>query len=116
MNIVLWILQILLALLFLFAGVTKFLIPADEMAKNMPPFLSTGFIYFVGVCEILGAIGLVVPWATKIKPWLTPLAAALLAVLMIGAVVVSPKEPSIAFPGVVALLCIFIAWGRRRPA
>ncbi len=116
MNIILWIVQILLGLLFLFAGVSKFLMPADEMAKNMPPSLSIGFIYFIGVCEILGGIGLVVPWLAKIKPLLTPLAAALLVIIMIGAVVVVlPMGVANAIvPAVVGLLLIFVAWGRRR--
>ncbi|MEP6947418.1 MAG: DoxX family protein [Acidobacteriota bacterium] len=115
MNIALWIVQILLALTFLFAGTAKFLMPADEMAANMPPYLSIGFIYFIGVCEILGGLGLVLPWALKIKPGLTPLAAALLFVIMIGAVVISAAG-GIAFaifPAVVGLLCAFVAWGRK---
>src|SRR5204862_6285157 len=108
MNIVLWIFQGLLALLFMFAGVMKFLMPADEMAKNMPPGLSVGFIYFIGVCEILGAIGLVVPWATKVKPGLTPIAAVGLFIIMIGAVVVSFPMGlgAAAVPGIVGLLCV----------
>ncbi len=118
MNIALWIVQIVLAMLFLFAGVAKFLMPADEMAKNMPPFLSVGLIYFVGICEILGAIGLVVPWALKIRPGLTPLAAILLFVIMIGATVVSAMGGiSMAlFPLLVGLLCAFVAWGRKTEA
>lgn len=118
MNILLWILQILLALLFLFAGVSKFLMPADEMAKNLPPYLSMNFIYFIGVCEILGGLGLVIPWATGIKPRLTPLAAVLLVVIMIGAVVTS-LAGGIAMaimPFVVGLLLAFVAYGRSRQA
>ena len=113
MNIVLWIFQILLALLFLFAGVSKFLMPADEMAKNIPPFMSPGFIYFIGVCEILGGIGLIVPWLTGIKRGLTPLAAALLVIIMIGAVVVGPIDAKALIPAVTGLLCAFVAWGRK---
>jgi len=115
MNIVLWIVQVLLLLMFLVAGVSKFTMPADEMAKNMPPFLSIGFIYFIGVCEILGAIGLVVPWLTGIKRGLTPLAAALLFVVMIGATAVSAMgDVKMAiFPAFIGLLCGFVAWGRK---
>ena len=116
MNIILWIIQILLALLFLVAGASKFMMPADEMAKNMPSYLSIGFIYFIGVCEILGGIGLVVPWLTKIKPGLTPLAAALLIIIMIGAVVVSSFDATVLIPAVVGMLLIFVAWGRRGAA
>ena len=116
MNIVLWILQILLALLFVFAGASKFLMPADEMAKNMPAYLSISFIYFIGVCEILGAIGLIVPWATKIKPGLTPLAAVGLVIIMIGATVIgaTSRLPDAIFPCVTGILCAFVAIGRRR--
>ena len=113
MNILLWIVQILLGLLFLFAGASKFFMPADEMAKNMPPYLSMSFIYFIGVCEILGGLGLIIPWATGIKPGLTPLAAVGLFIIMVGAVVVSPKDATIILPAIVGLLCILIAWGRR---
>lgn len=115
MNIILWIVQILLALLFLFAGVSKFLMSADEMTRNMPPFLSLSFIYFIGVCEILGGIGLVVPWATGIKPSLTPLAAILLFIIMIGAVFVAAMGgiAMAIFPAVAGLLLAFVAWGRK---
>jgi putative oxidoreductase len=88
MNIILWVLQILLALLFMLAGVSKFLTPADEMAKDMPSFLSINFIYFIGVCEILGSIGLVVPWLTKIKP---------MAII----------------PATTSVLSAIVAWGRK---
>jgi uncharacterized membrane protein len=118
MNIILWILQVLLALLFLFSGVVKFLMPADEMAKNMPSYLSLGFIYFIGVCEILGGIGLIVPWASGIMPKLTPVAAAGLVIIMIGAVVVTvPMGVANAIvPAVAGLLLIFVALGRRSSA
>jgi len=118
MNILLWIVQILLALLFLFAGTSKFLIPAEEMEKNMPSYMSIGFVYFIGVCEILGGIGLVVPWATKIKPWLTPLAATCLLIIMIGATVVSVPQGlgAAMFPAVTGLLCAFVALRRRGAA
>ena len=118
MNILLWIIQILLALLFLMAGVTKFIMSYADMTKEAPVVLPYWFILFIGVCEILGAIGLVVPWATGIRPGLTPLAAALLIIIMIGAVVTSlPAGVSMAiFPAVVGLLLAFVAWGRRRTA
>jgi uncharacterized membrane protein len=112
MNILLWILQILLGLLFLFSGVSKFLIPADEMAKNIPPYLSLNFIYFIGVCEALGGVGLILPWATGIMRWLTPLAAGLLVIIMIGAVAVSPKDAKLLIPAVTGVLCTFVAWSR----
>ena len=116
MNVALWIVQIILAMLFLFAGTAKFLMPADEMAKNMPPFLSVSFIYFIGICEILGGLGLVLPWALNIRPGLTPLAAVLLLIIMIGAAAVSSMGgiQMAFFPALVGFLCAFVAWGRSR--
>ena len=114
MNIILWKCQILLALLFVFSGVSKFLIPVEEITKNLPSFLSIGFIYFIGICEILGAVGLVVPWLTRIKPGLTPLAATGLVIIMIGATFVTAmgNVPQAILPAVVGILAAFIAWGR----
>jgi uncharacterized membrane protein YphA (DoxX/SURF4 family) len=116
MNIVLWVLQILLALLFLFSGVMKFLMPYDEMVKQMPVALPHWFILFIGVCEILGGLGLVLPWLLKIRPSLTPLAAWLLVVIMIGAVVISAMGGiSMAIvPFVTGLLLAFVGYGRSR--
>lgn len=116
MNIVLWIVQILLGLLFVFSGVMKFIMPYEEMAKGTPVNLPHAFFLFIGISEILGGIGLVVPWLTKIKPFLTPLAAALLVIIMIGAVVITSMTPTPAMavvPGIVGLLCAFIWWGRK---
>lgn len=115
MNIILWIVQILLALLFAFAGVSKFLMPAEEMVKNTPPFIPVWFIYFIGVAEFLGAIGLVVPWLTGIKPGLTSVAAWCLFIIMIGAVVITViGQPAMAaVPAVVGILCAFVGYGRR---
>jgi len=117
MNILLWILQILLALLFLFAGTSKFIMSAEEMTQQMPVALPIWFIHFIGICEILGGIGLIVPWLTGIKPWLTPLAASLLVVIMIGAVVISLMM-GISYailPFVAGCLLLVVAWGRSHP-
>src|SRR3954465_15711698 len=116
MNIVLWILQILLCLLFLFSGTMKFVMSAEQMAQGMPVALPIWFIHFIGICEILGAIGLIVPWLTGIKRGLTPLAASLLIVIMIGATVISAMMsiPIAILPFVVGLLLIVVAWGRSR--
>lgn len=119
MNRALWFVQILLALLFLFAGVMKFIMPVDQMTQGMPPALASGtFIHFIGRCEILGAIGLVLPALLRIKPGLTPLAAAALVIIMIGAVTVSlPQGIGVALiPLVTGLLATFVAWGRWRLA
>jgi hypothetical protein len=116
MNILLWIIQILLALVFLFAGSMKFIMTAEQMNEGSPVALPLWFIRFIGTCEILGAIGLIVPWLTGIKRGLTPLAASLLIVIIIGATVISAMMSiSIAIvPFVVGLLLLFVAWGRSR--
>ncbi|HTD83976.1 MAG TPA: DoxX family protein, partial [Gemmatimonadaceae bacterium] len=83
----LWTVQALLAALFLFAGVTKLVMPADALAAQS--HLPAAFMKFIGFCETLGALGLIVPGITKIRTELTPLAAAGLVIIMIGAVIVS---------------------------
>ena len=118
MNIVLWIIQILLALLFLFAGVTKLLpiIPMPPPPPNMwmPPMW---FLKFIGICEVLGALGLVLPGLFRTQQYLTVLAAIGLTIIMIGAVVVSVMTMGVAAgvtPLIVGLLCAFVAWGRAK--
>lgn len=116
MNIVLWIIQVLLALLFLFAGVTKLVLPIEQMTKQMAmPGL---FLRFLGVVEVLGALGLILPGLFRIKPDLTPLAAAGLVIVMIGATVLSLAMGVSAalIPLVTGLLLVFVAYGRWRLA
>ncbi|MBM2802742.1 MAG: putative integral rane protein [Deltaproteobacteria bacterium] len=115
MNVALWIAQALLAALFLFAGGMKLILPIEEMTKQMPmPGL---FLRFIGVCEVLGAIGVILPWLLRIRPGLTPLAAAGLVIIMIGATVVTLMTgdiPMALFPLVVGILSAFVAYGRWR--
>ena len=82
-NKVLWTLQGVLAVLFLLAGGAKLLTPAEQLAAQSP--LPVGFLQFIGVCEVMGALGLVLPSLTGIRPQLTSLAAAGLVVIMVGA-------------------------------
>ena len=115
----LWTIQILLALLFLFAGGSKFVMPVDQMTQGMPAALASGpFIHFIGVCEVLGGLGLVLPGLLRIKPGLTPLAASGLVIIMIGATLVSvPQGVAMAvFPLVTGILAAFVAYGRWRLA
>jgi uncharacterized membrane protein len=119
MNKLLWTIQILLALLFLFAGGSKFFMPVDEMTKGMPSMLASGtFVHFLGVCEVLGALGLVLPGLLKIKPGLTVVAAIGLVIIMIGATVLSFSHGvgMAAFPFVICILAAFVAYGRWRLA
>ena len=117
MTRVLWTIQGLLALLFLFAGVTKLILPIAEMTKDMPmPGL---FLRFIGVAEIAGAIGLILPGLLHIREGLTPLAAAGLAIITIGATVVTVMSGMVAmalFPLATAVLCAFVAYARWRRA
>jgi uncharacterized membrane protein YphA (DoxX/SURF4 family) len=117
MNILLWIIQVLLALLFLFAGGVKLVLPIEEMTKQMAmPGL---FLRFLGVVEVLGALGLILPGLFRIKTSLTPLAAAGLTIIMIGATVISlrigPVGPAM-IPLVTGILLAFVAYGRWRLA
>ena len=120
MSYVLWIIQLLLALLFLFAGGTKLVIPPDVLASMGSPNqipLPGWFVRFIGVCEVLGALGLILPGLLRIKPWLTPLAAAGLVVIMIGATALTVAADGVAAGVVrlvVGLLAAFVAYGRWR--
>jgi uncharacterized membrane protein YphA (DoxX/SURF4 family) len=117
-GLVLWIIQGLLALLFLFAGGMKLVMPIEEMTKQMPEMPGL-FLRFIGVAEVLGGLGLILPGLLRIQTGLTPLAAACLVIIMIGAVVVTlmTNPPAVALlPLITGLLLIFIAYGRRRLA
>jgi len=111
----LWIVQGLLALLFLWAGGMKLVLPLDRLAGPLP--LPGLFLRFIGVAEVLGAFGLILPGLFGIRPGLTPLAAAGLVVIMIGATVVTLGGGQVAaslIPVVVGLLAAFVAYGRWR--
>jgi uncharacterized membrane protein YphA (DoxX/SURF4 family) len=112
-SVVLWVIQAVLALLFLFAGVMKLIMPIAVLAKQsgMPgPFLQ-----FIAVAEVAGALGLILPGLTHIKPVLTPLAAGGLVIIMIGATVVTlmgGKVLPALFPALTGVLAAFVAYGR----
>jgi uncharacterized membrane protein YphA (DoxX/SURF4 family) len=117
MTYALWIVQALLALLFLFGGGMKFVMSIQEMTSQMPVPLPGWFLRFIGAAEVLGALGLILPGLLRIRPGLTPLAAAGLAILMIGATVVTALGGQIVpalFPLAVGLLAAFVAYGRWR--
>ena len=115
-NLILWIFQGLAAVLFLMAGIMKAAQPKEKLAENMAwvTDFTPGQIRTIGVLEILGAIGLVLPGITGLLTWLTPLAAVGLVLTMIGAMVthLRRKENSkIAINLVLLLLVGFIAYG-----
>jgi hypothetical protein len=122
MTYILWIIQILLALLFLFAGGTKLVLPIEVLASMGSPNaipLPGLFIRFIGVCEVLGALGLILPGLLRIRPSLTSLAAAGLVILMIGATALTFAADGLGpevVPFVVGLLLAFVAYGRWRLA
>jgi uncharacterized membrane protein YphA (DoxX/SURF4 family) len=111
----LWTIQGALALLFLFAGSMKFILPIEVMTKQIP--FPAWFLYFIGVAEVLGAVGLVLPGVLRIRTGLTPLAASGLVIIMIGAtvltVIVNGAAPAL-MPLVVGILSFFVAYGRWR--
>jgi hypothetical protein len=116
MKYLLWTIQILLAALFLFAGGMKLVLPLDQMQG--PISLPLWFLRFIGTCEVLGALGLILPGVFRIKPGLTPLAAAGLVIIMIGATILSfvGGLVSAAFISlIVGLLAAFVVYGRRLP-
>ena len=117
MNIALWIAQALLAAIFLFAGGMKLIIPIEEMTKQMPIPLPGWFLRFTGIVEVLGAIGVILPWLLRIRPALTPLAATGLVIVMIGATVYTLAAGDFAsapIPLVVGILAALVAYGRWR--
>jgi DoxX-like protein len=112
-NALLWTGQALLAALFLFAAVAKLTMPAEALAKVGLP---VAFLRFIAVAELCGAIGLVLPGLLRIRRGLTPIAAACLVVIMIGATALTAATQGAApalFPLAVGVLLIFVARGRR---
>lgn len=117
MNLVLWVLQIVLALFFLYSGILKTFRPLDEIAKMMTwvPTFPPSLVRFIGVIELLACVGLLLPGLTGILPWLTIWAGLGLAVVMVGAVALhgSRREYSATVMNIVLLvLTAFVAWGR----
>lgn len=120
MNRALWIVQGLLAALFLFGGIVKLTMPAEELAAICS--LPVPFVRFVSVCEILGGLAMLLPGLLKIRTELTPLAAAGLTIITLGATGltlagIDGADPVTAlFPLTAALLAAFVAYGRWRLA
>lgn len=120
MNVVLWIVQGLLAAMFLMAGIAKTTQPRDKLAKQLPWVndFATPVVRLIGTAEFAAALGLILPAATGIATVLTPLAATGLAVIMLGAMGVHArrKEPgAIAFNAILLIAAGFVAWGRFGP-
>jgi putative oxidoreductase len=117
MNIALWIVQVLLAIMYGMAGSMKTF--QAEKAKEQLPWAknrSDGFVRFVGISELLGALGLILPLVTGILPWLTPLAAVGLTIIQLLAIFTEhlPKKEYNVIPinMVLLALSIFVVAGR----
>ena len=121
MNLALWIIAIVLAVAFAGSGLMKLVVPKDKLVtagQGWAQDFSPTNIRLIGLVELLGAVGLVVPAAVHIAPILVPLAAVGLALVMVGAIVVHArrKEPmNIAVNVVLIALAVFVAWGRFGP-
>ncbi len=121
MRIALWIVQVLVALAVLGAGLMKITTPYPDLAQAMawaaasPAWL----VKFIGVAEVAGALGLILPAATRIKPVLTPIAASLLVVVFVlaaGTHLALGEPDQLVAPLLFLVLNAFIAWGRFKVA
>jgi hypothetical protein len=116
-DVGLWIVQAVLAALFLFAGGMKLVMPAETLTQGTT--LSAGFLRFIGVAEMLGALGLVLPGLFQIRTILTPLAAGGLVSIMVGATIITAASMGVSaavLPAVVGILAASVAYGRARVA
>lgn len=117
LHVSLWAVQVLLGLLFLSGGVMKVSQPIAELAQKLvwPGALPEGLVRFIGLSELLGGLGLILPSVTRVKPWLTPLAGAgLLTIMLLASLFHVSRGELGVLPMNFALggLAAFIAWGR----
>lgn len=121
MNIVLWILQALLAAVFFGAGLTKIAKPKEELVAPMGEWVNSfpaPGLNFLGLVEVLGAVGLIVPPLVGVAPVLSPLAAVGIVAIMVGAIVAHARDSAgakIAMNIVLGVLAAVVAWGRFGP-
>ncbi|MBA2306366.1 MAG: DoxX family protein [Acidobacteria bacterium] len=118
MNITLWVLQVLLALAFLAHGLLL-LMPPPEIAAQMNAELPRWFWVFLGVAEVLAAVGLTLPGVTRISPWLVPSAAAGVMIVMISATVwhlARAEYSSAVITAVLLVMATFTTYVRWRTA
>jgi hypothetical protein len=118
LSYVLWSLQALLALVFALAGGMKLVTPIDVLLAQMPVPLPGAFLQFIGGCEVLGALGLILPGLVRVQPGLTGLAAAGLTIIMAGATLLSligGLGATALLPLVLGALAAFVAYRRWQP-
>ena len=121
LHITLWIAQVLLAAMFLMSGFMKVAQPIDQLSKMLPwaAQVPETLVRFIGVAEILGAVGLILPSLLRIQPKLTPIAAIGLGLVMLFAIafhVSRGETPVIGMNFVLIAIAAFIAWGRFKKA
>lgn len=121
MNLLLWILAILLAVVFVFSGAAKLVTPREKQTERTPYVedFPHSVIQGIGALEILGALGLILPAVTGISPILVSLAAAGLAITMVFAALLHVRRGDglrVALPSIIlAFLSVFVAWSRFGP-
>ncbi|MBQ4915602.1 DoxX family protein [Maribacter sp. MMG018] len=120
-NIALWIAQGLLAVMFIMAGIMKATQPIEALAESLPWVTSTPLklVRFIGISELLGGLGLLIPSIFRFKPFLTVWAAlglALVMVLAAGFHASRGEFPNIGTNIVLIGIALFIAWGRSKKA
>jgi uncharacterized membrane protein YphA (DoxX/SURF4 family) len=121
MNLALWIIAIILAVVFGASGLMKLVVPKEKLVgagQGWAQDVSPTNIRLIGVAEVLGALGLILPAALNIAPILVPLAAVGLAFVMVGAAVTHARRkevPNVAVNAVLLVLALVVAWGRLGP-
>lgn len=121
LHVALWIVQILLSIFFLLAGIVHALLPIAQTVKNAPwaADLPVPVVKFIGIAELAGAVGVVLPALVRILPSLTPLAATGLLLTMALAIpfhLSRGESRIIGMPITIAVLAAFVAWGRFKAA
>ena len=116
LNISLWVAQGLLATAFGMAGFMKLIMPTEELIAKGMGFVSeygVGMVRFIGISEVMGALGLILPAVLRIKPILTSMAAIGIAIIMVLAAVYHFSHNEPIMPTIILLvLALFVAWGR----
>ena len=117
MNIALWIVQVLLALGFFASGMMKLVIPVEQLAQQGANWMieMPWLVKFIGISEVAGGLGMILPAATRIKPILTPIAAVGLAIIMVlasGYHASRGEFSAIATTFILFAMAAFVAWGR----
>ena len=121
LHIALWVAQVLLAAMFLMSGFMKLAQPIDQLSQMLPwaSQVPEALVRFIGISEVLGAVGLILPSLLRIKPQLTAWAAIGIAVIMLFATffhISRGETGAIGMNIFLALLAAFVAWGRFKKA